>query len=333
MYDELEYMYNAKEEKDSPEEEEAEPEDDVVNHLSDITDNFLDKEDFPGNFDIKVIENSHIKEKLYKLSSFLTMSSLLKESDEILKLANYSILEEAESLRVEIKDRIFKILSDAYSEKNVGWKYETDFNKNLTKIGFDSLEADFVRLMDEGLSALEALDTAAASEILWAASGLTPEGHHDFDESLTSLLLFQNDDLNRQADRSENDEAPELHGEISKKFSEWIEHRAPNFESLDSLELEDLVNIIIEAYPELDAAVDDIYEEWEEFLDGLSEKQRSIVEPIELGKDTSEEIMEYADTSFPKYYEQEEHVGTSGDLERLEEKLFPRNFNKLEEYL
>jgi hypothetical protein len=332
MYDELEYMYNTKEEGDSPEEE-KESEEDVVNHLSDITDNFLDKEDFPGNFDIKVIENSHIKEKLYKLSSFLVMSSLLRESDEILKLANYSILEEAESLRIEIKNRIFKILSDAYSEKNVGWKYETDFNQNITKIGFDGLETDFVRLMDEGLSALDDLDIDTASEVLWAASGLVPEGHHDFDENLTSLLLFQNDDLNRQADRPGRDEVQEIRGEISKKFSEWIEYRAPNFESLESLELEELVNVIVEAYPELDAAVDDIYEEWEEFLDGLSEEQKLIVEPIELEPYVPEETVEYTDTSFPKHYEQEEPVGTSGDLERLEEELFPKNFNKLEEYL
>ena len=331
MYDELEYMYNVKDEEEkNPKDEDNE--EDSVDYLSDITDKFLTEEGYPKNFDIKIIENFYITKKLNKLSSFLNSFNLSEESNSILRLANYSALERGEELRDELKSRILAELSDPYSEKYFEWNYETDF-EGLTDIGFNDLEKNFIDTIDQGLIYLYDLNMDNALEILWTAYSLQPEGHHDFDDNIISLQLFQDEDLNQQADSPGRDEVYEIRAEIIRKFSEWIENREPNFEDLEKLSLEDLADTIVKDYPNLDPIIDEINEEWDEFIDSLTKEQKALMESEEVEPYVPEELSEYTDTSSPEHYEFEEPVGTSGDLERLEEKLLSRNFDDLEDYL
>jgi hypothetical protein len=331
MYDELEYMYNVKDEEEkNPKDEDNE--EDSVNYLSDITDKFLTEEGYPKNFDIKIIENFYITQKLNKLSSFLNSFDLSEESNLILKLANYSALERGEELRDELKSRILAELSDPYSERHFEWNYETDF-ESITDIGFNDLEKNFIETIDQGLIYLYDLNMDNALETLWTAYSLQPEGHHDFDDNIISLQLFQDEDLNQQADSPGRDEVYEIRKEIIRKFSEWIENREPNFEDLEKLSLEDLADTIVKDYPNLDPIIDEINEEWDEFIDSLTKEQKALMGSEEVEPYVPEELSEYTDTSSPEHYEFEEPVGTSGDLERLEEKLLSRNFDDLEDYL
>jgi len=331
MYDELEYMYNVKDEEEkNPKDEDNE--EDSVDYLSDITDKFLTEEGYPKNFDIKIIENFYITQKLNKLSSFLNSFDLSEESNLILKLANYSALEREEELRDELKSRILAELSDPYSERHFEWNYETDF-ESITDIGFNDLEKNFIETIDQGLIYLYDLNMDNALETLWTAYSLQPEGHHDFDDNIISLQLFQDEDLNQQADSPGRDEVYEIRKEIIRKFSEWIENREPNFEDLEKLSLEDLADTIVKDYPNLDPIIDEINEEWDEFIDSLTKEQKALMGSEEVEPYVPEELSEYTDTSSPEHYEFEEPVGTSGDLERLEEKLLSRNFDDLEDYL
>jgi hypothetical protein len=331
MYDKLEYMHNVKDEEEKSTKDEGE-EEDSVDYLLDITDKFLTEEEYPKNFDIKIIENFHISEKLNKLSSFLNLFNLSKESNSILKLANYSVLERGEELRDELKNRILAELSDPYSEKYFEWNYETDF-ENLIDIGFNDLEKNFIETIDQGLIYLYDLNIDNALETLWTAYSLQPEGHHDFDDNIISLQLFNDEDLNRQTDAPGRGEVYEIRAEIIRKFSEWIENREPNFEDLETLSLEDLADTIVKNYPNLDTIIDEINEEWDEFIDSLTKEQKTSMTEEEVEPYVPEELSEYTDTSFPEHYEFEEPVGTSGDLERLEEKLLSRNFDDLEDYI
>jgi hypothetical protein len=324
-------MYNVKDEEEkNPKDEDNE--EDSVNYLSDITDKFLTEEGYPKNFDIKIIENFYITQKLNKLSSFLNSFDLSEESNLILKLANYSALERGEELRDELKSRILAELSDPYSERHFEWNYETDF-ESITDIGFNDLEKNFIETIDQGLIYLYDLNMDNALETLWTAYSLQPEGHHDFDDNIISLQLFQDEDLNQQADSPGRDEVYEIRKEIIRKFSEWIENREPNFEDLEKLSLEDLADTIVKDYPNLDPIIDEINEEWDEFIDSLTKEQKALMGSEEVEPYVPEELSEYTDTSSPEHYEFEEPVGTSGDLERLEEKLLSRNFDDLEDYL
>ncbi len=324
-------MYNAKDEEEkNPKDEDNE--EDSVDYLSDITDKFLTEEGYPKNFDIKIIENFYITQKLNKLSSFLNSFDLSEESNLILKLANYSALERGEELGRELKSRMLAEVSSYYSEAHFEWDYETDF-ESLTSIGFNDLEKNFIETIDQGLIYLYDLNIDNALEVLWTAYSLQPEGHHDFDDNIISLQLFQDKDLNRQTDFPGRDDVYEIRVEIIRKFSDWIENREPNFEDLEKLSLEDLANIIVKNYPNLDSAVDEINEEWDEFIDSLSKEQKALMESEEVEPYVPEELSEYTDASSPEHYEFEEPVGTSGDLERLEEKLLSRNFDDLEDYI
>jgi hypothetical protein len=307
----------------------------LVNDATDVTDRFFEYQDFPANLDVKIVENSYIKEKLYKLSFFLSSHNLLKESQDILNLASSSLVEEAEALKAELKSKILNLLPDEYFSQIAGWSYETDFRSEAFNIGFDDLERNFAQLMHDGLFALDDLNMDEALEVLWAASGLTPDGHHDFDNNLISLQNYQDKDLNRQADRPGRDEVLEVREEIAKKFSEWVEYREPNFDDLEKLSLKDLVNTVVKNYPDLDRDVDDISSEWDEFLDALPVEEKSseeALEALELESYVPDEISEYTDTSSPEYHKKEDPVGTSGDLERFEEDLYGKGFAGLGEY-
>jgi len=287
-----------------------------ADYLSDVTDKFLEKVDFPKNLDVTIEAASGIKNRLYKLGYFLASYNFLEERNKIIKLAHGSVLEEAKTLRAKLKKEIENLLSDEYHSHFVSWNYETDFKSEAINIGFSNLEKDFAQLMHEGLIALDDLNIDEALEVLWAASGLTPDGHHDFDENLISLDLYLYVDLNRQADQPGGREVLEVRGEMAKKFSEWIEYREPNFENLEDLSLEGFIDVIVENYPNLDRAVDDIYDEWEGFLDKLSTEDKPLAETMEFSGLPSygesyvpDEIPEYTDISSPKYHENEEPVG------------------------
>ena len=303
-------------------------EDFVEDEAKDITDRFDLKDEETPNLEVRVNEASCPKARLTKLSSFLKKNNFRKESYEVLKLANISILDDGNELKEKLKREVLNTLAEEYSENCVDWNYDTDFRESIFELGFSDLEKQFAQLMDDGLASLEDLSMDEASEVLWAASGLTPEGHHDFDNNLISLQDFQNEDLNRQTERPGRDEVLEVRDEIAKKFSEWVEYREPNLESLEDLEFEDLLNKIKTDLPSLSGSMSTIYEEWEEFLDSIPDDQRQLFEDESFS--IPEEVPLYGDTSS---YEKEEPVGTSGDLERLEEKRYGQGYEDLQDYI
>ena len=68
-------------------------------------------------------------------------------------------------------------------------------------------------------------------------------------ENVKQLQNYSYEDLNRQADSPGRVEVLEIRGEMARKFSEWVEYRQPNFEDLEALSLEALIDVIVKNYP------------------------------------------------------------------------------------
>jgi hypothetical protein len=323
MYDKLEQDYMLEKELEEELEDEA----------RDFTDRFdLNLEDAPYNFDIEVVEAFVVKDKLNKLSLFLNKYNFKKESNEVVKLAHSSILDDANELREKLKKEILDLLSDKYSESFTEWNYDTDFKSEVLEFGFNDLEKQFANLMNDGLISLSDLNIDETTEVLWAASGLTPEGHHDFDDNLISLQEYQDRDLNMQSDSPGRDNILEIREEIARKFSEWFEYREPDFESLEDLELEELMNKVSQNIPGIKPLIDNLQEEWEEFLDSVPNDQRWLLIDDETTEEEGEplvpeEIPSYTDLDAPDYYRDEEPIGTLFDVEELEAKLNNPNYD------
>jgi hypothetical protein len=321
MYDELEKIDALEDQLEDSEE------DSVEDEARDITDKF-EVEDYDApNLDVKVVEAYSAEKKLKKLSAFLKRNEFIKESYDVLKLANASVLSDAEELKEKIREDILGVLSEAYSENFSEWNYDTDYNEEILRMGFSELETQFVRLADEGLRSLEDLNVDEALEALWAASGLTPEGHHDFDDNLASLQSFQDRNLNEQSDSPGRDDVLEIREDIARKVSEWVEYRVPDFELLKNMEPDELLREVKTNLPSLSDSADAIYEEWEEFLDSIPDDQKDLFDD----KFAPDEIPAYTELASPDYYDKEEPIGTSSDLERLEESLFDEDREYLED--
>lgn len=308
-------------------------EDDAEDEARDFTDRFdLGLEDAPYNFDIEVVEAHVVKDKLHKLSLFLNKYNFKKESNEVVKLANVSVLDDANELKEKLKKELFDALSNTYSESFAEWNYDTDFKLEALEIGFNDLEKQFANLMNEGLISLGDLNVDEATEVLWAASGLSPEGHYDFDDNLISLQEYQDRDLNMQTDSPGRDDILEIREEIARKFSEWFEYREPNFESLENLGLEELMSKVSQNISGVDSLINNFREEWEEFLDSVPDDQRWLLTDGETTEVEDEplapdEIPAYTDTDAPDYYDDEEPIGTLSDVEELEAKLNNPNYD------
>ena len=323
MYDKLEQNYVL----------ENYVEDEAEDEAKDLTDNFdLELEDTPYNFDIEVVEAHVVKNKLHKLSLFLNKYNFKKESNEVVKLANVSVLDDANELKEKLKKEVLDSLSDRYSESFAEWNYNTDFKSEILELGFNDLEKQFANLMDDGLISLSDLNIDEATEVLWAASGLAPEGHYDFDDNLISLQEYQDRDLNIQSDSPGRDDILEIREEVARKFSEWFEYREPDFENLERLELEELMDKVSQNISEMEPLVNNLREEWEEFLDSVPDEQRWLLtdgETTEVEDEplTPDEIPAYSDIDAPDYYDDEEPIGTLSDVEELEAKLNSPNYD------
>ena len=323
MYDKLEQNYIL----------ENDAEDDAEDDAKDLTDKFdLDLENTPYNFDVKIIEAHVVKKKLHKLSAFLNKYNFKKESNEVVKLANVSVLDDANELKEKLKKEVLDLLSDRYSESFAEWDYNTDFKLEILELGFNDLEKQFANLMNDGLISLGDLNIDEATEVLWAASGLSPEGHHDFDDNLVSLQEYQDRDLNIQSDSPGRDDILEIKEEIARKFSEWFEYREPDFESLEGLGLEGLMNKVSQNIPDTESLFNVVREEWEEFLDSVPDDQRWLLTDDEATETEGEplapdEIPPYTDFDAPDYYGDEEPIGTLSDVEELEAKLNDPNYD------